>query len=410
MKSTYDGRTCDVVQLVRRLRAKDRLTIIGLMSGTSADGVSAAVCDVAGSGYDAEIQVRFHRTYSYPRDIRDAIFTLFDRKAATADIICRMNFVLGECFAEKAVQAICEAGLSRDEVDLIGSHGQTIFHSPALQQLCGYSSKSTLQVGEPTVIAGRTGIPTVADFRKADVVAGGEGAPLTPYLDLVLHRNQDLGRVFQNIGGIANLTYVPARASEDDLIAFDTGPGNMVIDAVVRHFTGGVETFDREGAIAARGSPDQWLLRSLLRHPFFARGWPKSTGREEFGERFSRGLLSRSLRHGLKWEDVVATVTELTVETIAGSYERIESRGKGIDEVYVSGGGAANRTIMDSLRRRVSPAKVFDYSLLGYPSEAKESMLMALLASEKIHGNPSNVPTATGAGRRVVLGELYIPA
>lgn len=410
MKSPSDRGASDIVQLVQRLRAKDPLMVIGLMSGTSADGVSAAICELAGSGPDTKIRVRFHKTYPYPSDLREAIFELFDRRTATADRICRMNFVLGECFAEKAVQVIADAGLSTREIDLVGSHGQTIFHSPASTELYGRSSRSTLQIGEPAVIAGRTGIPTVADFRKADMVVGGEGAPLMPYLDFVSHRDASHGRVFQNIGGIANLSYVPARAALDDVIAFDTGPGNMIIDAVVKHSTSGTETFDKDGEIAAGGCSDKRLLKSLLKHPFFMKGWPKSTGREEFGEHFSLRLLSSSSRRGMRWEDVVATVTELTVETIARCYERIESSGRRIDEVYVSGGGAANGTMMDSLKKRVSPVKVLDYGSLGYPSEAKESMLIALLTSENIRGQPSNVPSATGAARRVTLGQLCVPA
>ncbi|MDH5201187.1 MAG: anhydro-N-acetylmuramic acid kinase [Candidatus Bathyarchaeota archaeon] len=381
--------------------------VAGLISGTSADGVSAAVTEITGTSLGAGLRVLGFGTYSYPPELKEAVFELFHPETSTVDRICEMNFVLGEFFAECALRVIGECGLTPGEVDLIGSHGQTIHHLPGLKEVSGYSTRSTLQIGEAAVIAERTGIPTVADFRKADIAAGGEGAPLTPYLDLVLHRHPNRSRVLQNIGGIANLTYLPPGATADDVVAFDTGPGNMVIDAVVRHHTSRAREYDEDGRAAAKGEADAGLLGELLSHPYFARSPPKTTGREEFGEAFALDLIRRAGERGLGFEDTVATATALTVESIAGAYELLLPEGSKVDEVYVSGGGARNRFLMGALAERLDPTPVLEYDALGYPGEAKEAMLMALLASEHVMGTPANVPRATGARRAVVLGALY---
>jgi anhydro-N-acetylmuramic acid kinase len=389
------------------IRRKDRRRVVGLMSGTSADGVTAAVTEITGSGVDTRLKITGFRTYPYPPDLREAVFDLFNPETSTVDRICEMNFVLGEFFAECAVKAVEASGMNLGEVDLIGSHGQTIRHLPQPREAFGYSSRSTLQIGEAAVIARRTGVPTVADFRKADIAAGGQGAPLTPYLDFVLHRHPTRSRVLQNIGGIANLTYLLAGAGAEDVVAFDTGPGNMVIDAVVKHYTDGEFTFDEDGSIASGGSVDAQLLDELLSHPYFDRKPPKTTGREEFGEVFALRFLREARDRGLGFEDAVATATALTIETIARAYEGLLPEGSDIDEVYVSGGGAKNRFLMESLSSRLDPVPVLEYDDLGIPGEAKEALLMAVLANEHVSGNPANLPSATGARRAVVLGSLY---
>jgi anhydro-N-acetylmuramic acid kinase len=265
--------------------------------------------------------------------------------------------------------------------------------------------RSTLQIGEPAVIAERTMVPVVADFRKADIAAGGEGAPLTPYLDYILHRSPDRGRVLQNIGGIANLTYLPADAKLGDVVAFDTGPGNMVIDAVATRLAS--EPFDRDGRIAAKGKADQSLLEELMGHPYFARSPPKTTGREEFGGSYAAEFLRICGERGLGLEDAAATATALTVESIARAYEELLPEGGAIDEVYLSGGGAKNLFLAESLRERLDPIPVGLNDELGLPGDAKEAVLIAVLANEHLAGNPGNVPGATGARRPVVLGAFY---
>ncbi len=392
---------------IEGIRRKASRRIVGLISGTSADGVSAVVTEITGTGLKAEMRVLGFGTYPYPPELKEAVFELFRPETSTVDGICEMNFVLGEFFAGCALKVIGECGLTPGEVGLIGSHGQTIHHLPGLKMVSGYTTRSTLQIGEAAVIAKRTGIPTVADFRKADVAVGGEGAPLTPYLDLVLHRHPTRSRVLQNIGGIANLTYLPLGATADDVVAFDTGPGNMVVDAVVRHYTSRAREYDEYGRAAAKGTADAGLLDELLSHPYFAKSPPKTTGREEFGEAFALDFVRRAEEWGLGFEDAVATATALTVESIAEAYERLLPRGSMVDEVYVSGGGARNRFLMAALTDRLDPTPVLEYDALGYPGEAKEAMLMALLASEHVMGTPANIPKATGARRAVVLGALY---
>jgi anhydro-N-acetylmuramic acid kinase len=265
--------------------------------------------------------------------------------------------------------------------------------------------RSTLQVGEPAIIAERTGVPTVADFRKADVAAGGEGAPLTPYLDYIMHRHPTRSRILQNIGGIANLTYLPAAAKVEDVVAFDTGPGNMVIDAVVRHYTD--EAFDEDGGSAAKGCVNAELLEELLANPYFARRPPKTTGREEFGEPYASRVIREAERRDIGFEDLMATVTALTVESIARAYEGLLQSGGHVDEVYISGGGARNRYMMECLASRLKPVPVGESNLLGIPAESKEAVLMAVLANEHVMGNPANIPGATGARKAVVLGAMY---
>jgi len=387
------------------MREKETRRIIGLISGTSADGVSAVATEITGSGTSTKIRIIGFLTNPYPPELRRAVFELFTPETSTVDKVCAMNFVLGEFFAESALRLMDETGLEPSEFDLIGSHGQTIHHLPAQREVSGYVARSTLQIGEPSVIAERTGVPTVADFRKADVAAGGEGAPLTPYLDYIMHRHPTRSRILQNIGGIANLTYLPAAAKLDDVVAFDTGPGNMVIDAVVRHYTGG--GFDEDGSIAAKGHVDAQLLEDLLANPYFARHPPKTTGREEFGDQYASMVVREAERRDIGFEDLVATVTDLTVASIARAYEGLLPAGGRVDEVFVSGGGSRNSHMMERLASRLGPVPVKENDLLGIPAESKEAVLMAVLANEHVMGNPANVPRATGARKAVILGALY---
>jgi len=390
--------------IVQRLRLKQTRVVVGLMSGTSADGVTAAVAEITGTGVDTDVRLVAYRTYPYPAEVRERLFTLFGDGASGLSEASELNVIVGHLFADAAEAIIDEAGLDADGVDLVGSHGQTVWHQPELKEAAGHRYRSTMQIGEPAVIATRTGLPVVADFRKADVAAGGEGAPLTPYLDYVLHRSPTASRVLQNIGGIANLTYLPAGCGLDDLVAFDTGPGNMIIDAAAGRYAG--LSHDVDGALARSGKPDKALLETLLRHPYYGRKPPKSTGREVFGAGYASEVFSLADAKGLSSADTVATVTELTVESIAQAYEH-HLTGP-IDEVYVSGGGSKNPYLVERLRLRLA-APVHDYSRLGCPSEAKEALLMALLANEHLMGTPCNVQAATGAARMVVLGYLTLP-
>ncbi|MFH0850060.1 MAG: anhydro-N-acetylmuramic acid kinase [Candidatus Bathyarchaeota archaeon] len=385
----------------QRLRAKSSRRILGLMSGTSADGVTAALTEISGTGTTAKIRLTAYGTYPYPEEVSRRLFNLFTPGASTVRDVCEMNFVVGECFADAALRLLEDHGLSPEDVDAVGSHGQTVWHQPKAEPVAGIDAASTLQIGEPAVISMRTGLPVVADFRKADMAAGGQGAPLTPYLDYVLNKHPSKRIVLQNIGGIANLTYIPASASPGDVVAFDTGPGNMIIDAVARHYTGA--SHDVDGGLARSGVVHQELLTELLGHPYYSKRPPKTTGREMFGEQYAAEVMRRGEVMGLSPGDVAATITALTAETIADAYTRHLSGA--VDEVYVSGGGLRNPALMDELRDRLN-IHVRDYSELGFPGDAKESVLVALLANEHIMGTPCNLPSATGARQQVVLGSL----
>ena len=392
MKDRYD---------FQQLRATASRRILGLMSGTSADGVTAALAEISGTGAAAKIRLIAHGTYPYPEEVSRRIFNLFTPGASTVRDVCEMNFVVGECFADAALRLLEDHGLGPEDVDAVGSHGQTVWHQPTAEPIAGITAASTLQIGEPAVISMRTGLPVVADFRKADMAAGGQGAPLTPYLDYVLHRHPSKNIVLQNIGGIANLTYIPASASPGDVVAFDTGPGNMIIDAVARHYTGA--SHDVDGSLARTGAVHWGLLTDLLGHPYYRKAPPKTTGREEFGEQYTAEIIRRGELIELPPHDIAATVTALTAETIADAYTRHLTGA--VDEVYISGGGSRNPALMEDLRDKVN-APVCDYSELGFPGEAKEAVLVALLANEHIMGTPCNLPSATGARQQVVLGSL----
>jgi anhydro-N-acetylmuramic acid kinase len=381
------------------LSSKTYRAIIGLMSGTSADGVTACAVKIAGSYTQTEIKVLGSRTYPYSKELRAKIFELFDSRTATVDAICSMNFALGREFAKAAISLADSLSLSIDEVDLIGSHGQTVYHDPR------HTGGSSLQIGEPAVIAEMTGVNTISDFRKRDIAAGGEGAPLSPYVDFILFRGRR-GIALQNIGGIANLTYLPPACSEEEVIAFDTGPGNMIVDELVSNFTDGALAYDRDGSIALKGEVNKVLLEGLLSEPFFSRPPPKSTGRELFGTRYVERLLHAAGQRGLKKEDLIATATMLTVETMAKAYEEFVLKEGPLDIIYLAGGGAKNRAMVNWLGRRLPDVPMEQFDALGIPSEAREAAYMAVLANEFLMGHASNLPSATGAKRKVILGTL----
>jgi len=307
----------DFIEKISKIRQKSERKIVGLMSGTSADGITAALVKVRGNYTSTKVSLIKYNTYPYDREIREKIFELFDLNKSNSEKICEMNFLLGELLANATMKLVNEAGLNIKDIDLIASHGQTIYHAPKGRIV----KKSTLQIGELAVIAERTGITTVGDFRKRDVAAGGDGAPLVPYVDFILFRSKTKNLVIQNIGGIANLTFLPADCSEDEVIAFDTGPGNMVIDYLVLKFTEGKLTYDINGEIASRGNVSKKLLDYFMEMEYFKRPPPKSTGREMFGPSFSEEFALVGEKYGLRKEDIIATATAFTVETIVRAYE-----------------------------------------------------------------------------------------
>lgn len=366
------------------------------MSGTSVDGIDAALVRLKPGGR-VDFSLEAFITFPYAPKDRAAILRLCERGKADVQDICVMNFRLGELFAEAVLELLEDAGVSPEEVDVIGSHGQTIWHIPG---------RATLQIGEPAVIAQRTGIVTVADFRPADIAAGGQGAPLVPYLDEILFGGSSLTTAVQNIGGIGNVTVVGGRAAAVPWMAFDTGPGNMVIDAVVEAVTGGAATFDAGGMMAARGVVQESLLHELMQHPYFRERPPKTTGRELFGREFSHRLLQENR---FAPEDLVATVTAFTAESISDQYRRFILPYTGrIDRVIVGGGGSHNTTLLKMIGERVG-CPVYVHEDFGLSSDAKEAVAFALMAHAALCRKGNNVPRATGARRRVVLGKIVYP-
>jgi anhydro-N-acetylmuramic acid kinase len=349
------------------------MRVAGLISGTSVDGIDVAVVDI-GDG----IHVVATATVPYPPEVRDAILSVSNAATHTGTI-ARLNFLLGELFAE----ALQKTGVPLETIELIGSHGQTIFHEGEPVEFLGRKIASTLQIGEAAVIAARTGIETIADFRPGDLAAGGKGAPLVPFLDYRLFRHPELARIALNIGGIANITVIPAAAKAADVIAFDTGPGNMVMDALA-------PPFDRDGKRARAGQVNAALLDRLLTDPYYHRDPPKSCGREQYGEEFLHET-------GID----IATATELTARTIALAIERYSNT----REVIVSGGGAHNGYLMERLSVLVR-ARVTTTAEFGIGVDTKEAVLFALLAYQTFHGRAGNLPSATGARKAVILGKI----
>ena len=374
------------------------------MSGTSADGIDAAVVEVGWPPtLDISRSVRLHtRPYS-PRE-REALFALFETKQATVEDVCAMNFAIGEWFAEAALGAIAAAGRSPREIDLIGSHGQTIFHAPP----GGPLPASTLQIGEPSVIAERTGITTVGDFRVRDMAAGGHGAPLVSYVDALLFGHPTETRAVLNLGGIANVTVLPPAAAGKSAapIAFDTGPANMVLDWLASEVSGGEQRFDGGGRLASAGHANESLLAELMSDPYFAAPPPKTTGRERFGAAFARSLLERARARGLRDEDALATALALTVESVARGIEASALTHGEVTEVIAGGGGTQNPALVAALRRRLPGARLSVHEDHGLSSQAKEAVSFAILAVAAVRGEPNTVASCTGARNPVVMGKI----
>ncbi|HEX7358854.1 MAG TPA: anhydro-N-acetylmuramic acid kinase [Bryobacteraceae bacterium] len=377
------------------------MRIAGIMSGTSLDGIDVAIVDITGSGFRAKINVLTSHSVPYPRRIREALFAVSNTSAQTGDI-SRLNFLLGELYAEALEETAERAQIPLESVKLIGCHGQTIFHEGQSTQYLGKKVTSTFQIGESSVITERTGIDVISNFRERDVAAGGKGAPLVPYLDYMLIRHRGRGRVAVNIGGIANLTAIPPNTNSDRVIAFDTGPGNIVIDQLVTRITQGAQTYDRDGVMAAAGEVDPKLLAKLLRDKYFRQKPPKTAGREQYGTEYVSKLLDTELSS----EDLIATATALTAESIAVSVRNFVMTDMRVDEIFVSGGGTHNATLMQNLRKAMDPIPVMETTEVGLDVDAKEAIAFAVLAYETAHSRPSNIPMATGANRAVVLGKI----
>jgi anhydro-N-acetylmuramic acid kinase len=382
--------------------------LVGLMAGTSLDGVDAALVRVAGPATAPRVRLLEFIPAPYSPGVRRRVLRVAAGHPVPAGEISQLNFLLGALFADAAIEVCRKAGITTRRLAGIGTHGQTIFHQGNATAEAGHKIGSTFQIAEPAVIAEGTGAMVVANFRTADMAAGGQGAPLVPLVDYLLLRDGKQGTVALNIGGISNVTVIPAGAAVEDVYGFDTGPGNMIMDVLVRTFTRGRRHYDQNGRMAARGEVLEDLLAHALRYPFFRKQPPKSAGREQFGEEFvKRVFLSRF--PGVRAEDLLRTANELTAATIAGALRRFVFPRTSIARLVVSGGGAHNQLLVRRISEMLPEIKVMTSDVFGLPVDAKEAVAFAILADRTLHGLPGNLPAVTGARKAVVLGSVSRP-
>ena len=414
------------------------MLVLGMMSGTSADGIDVALARISGAPPHLNAKLLGHTSVKFPPALRKEILRVAEQQPITAGALSQLDFRLGELFADAAIAACRRFRVSSKRIALIGSHGQTIFHQGEPVNFWGQPTASTLQIGEPAIIAARTGITTVGDFRPADIALGGQGAPLVPYVDYLLYGHPKLGRVSLNLGGIANITVIPAAAKAQQVFAFDTGPANMLIDALVSQFTHGRQRFDKNARFACQGQSIPALLDHLLRDPYLKLAPPKSTGREYFGHAYLNKILALGRRHRAKPNDLIRAATIFTALSIIDALNRFVLPKTKVHQLIVSGGGVHNPLILAQLAAGLAgPAfdissaplvgaqhaaplrgssvavrhlEIISSSSLGIPEDAKEAFAFALLAYETFHQRPANIPSATGARGPVILGKIsYAP-
>jgi anhydro-N-acetylmuramic acid kinase len=377
------------------------MLVIGLMSGTSADGVDVALCDITGAPDLLNAGIIAGETFPYDARLRQRILDSCDRQTSRIDQIAQLNVDIAEAFVI-AINAFCEQHqINLADVDLIGSHGQTVWHNV----LADGRVSASLQIGEASVLAERTGITTISNMRARDIAAGGQGAPLTGYVDWLLLRHPEHWRAIQNIGGMGNVTFLPPLNNrEHQPIAFDTGPGNALIDTAMAHFTDNKLTYDKDGEFASQGRINEDCLSELLQHAYFQRGYPKTTGRELFGTEAALSLIKQAQSRGLNQYDITATLTALTATNIADAYQRFAPAR--IDEVILGGGGQHNPVMVNLIKEFVAPAIVRTHEDLGISSDYKEALVFAVLAYETWHGRPGTLPSLTGADHATILGQI----
>lgn len=388
------------------LQSKDEKRVIGLMSGTSMDGIDAALVKIKGHGLHTQWELMAFTVLPYPAELRTELLDLATAEFWPANRIVRLNVIVAEFFARAALNVVQKANISFSDVDLIGSHGQTLRHLPHPENNFDVPIRATSQIGEPCVIADRCQTITIGDFRAADMAADGTGAPLVPYTDFLMLRSKSLNRGFLNIGGIANITVLPQNANIDDVRAFDTGPGNMILDALTMHFFD--KPYDASGALAAKGTVSKPMLSHLLEHEYFRIEPPKATGRIQFGEGYVQKLIADAQVYKLMPVDILATATELVAMSIYNAYRDFIAPEVQLDELIIGGGGPFNLTLMDSLKKHFSNCRIMKCEDVGLSSEAKEAVSFAILANETIAENPTNICRVTGARAQKILGKICL--
>lgn len=391
---------------LNKLQNKKKKLVIGLMSGTSIDGIDAALVEIRGSGLNSKVKQLHFKTYRYPNGLKELILKNSNRETSNVEEICRLNFLVGKLFAKAAIKLCKDYGIDINKVDLIGSHGQTIHHLPQKVRMFGEEIKATLQIGDPSVIAKVTGVPTVGDFRIGDMALSGEGAPLVPYFDFVMFRSEKISRALLNIGGISNITLLKKNCTVDDVIAFDTGPGNMMIDYLMKKFFN--QKFDRNGRVALSGKVNQSLFDRIFEKDNFVKiKPPKSTGRELYNQNFVESILKEF--PSLKYEDIITTFTEYTAFATYFNYKNFLEKKSNITELLVSGGGSNNKYIMKSLQKYFGASvKVQKLECDFMDVNSKEAVCFALFANETISEIPINIPSVTGASSKTILGKICL--
>lgn len=385
---------------------KNEKLVVGIMSGTSVDGIDVALVRIVGHAEVTKTELIAFENYPFSNKIRELIFELFELSSSNVKAISQMNFLLGELYTQ-AVFKICEqTGVQIEEIDLIGCHGQTIYHHPEVELIDGINVSSTLQIGEGSVIAKKTGIITINDFRVGDMALGGLGAPLVPYPEFLLYRSNEKHIALQNIGGIGNVTILPKGCTLEEVYAFDTGPGNMVMDGIVHHLTQGQQSYDINGEMGAKGQVDEAFLATLLEDSYFKLVPPKTTGREYFGKEYVEAFIKAGRARGLSDEDLVCNATALTAKSIALAYQLFVKHP--IDQLIIGGGGSYNQTLINMIKTEFIGTSVLTQEEFGLNSDAKEAIAFAILANEIIHSQPSNVPSVTGALYPTLLGKIIL--
>ncbi len=390
---------------LQKLISKDEFLCVGMMSGTSMDGVDAALVRMTADTRAPEIELRSFESCPYPGELKDSLMELACGHECTAEEIAKLDTGVAVAFAGSFFELCRAADVDSTVIDFIGSHGQTVAHVPP-ETGAGGAIAGTLQLGPPGMIAALTGITTIGDFRVSDIALGGQGAPLAPYVDYLLRRSAKKSRIILNIGGIANLTYLPKGCKPEEILAFDTGPGNLVIDALFRALYPGAGGYDRAGEKALSGRPSHELIDMFMSFPYFEKVPPKSAGHREFGSSFAWEFLSRGREKGLKRDDVLSSAAALTVRSIKEAIEGFVSPRGAIDQVFVCGGGARNRAIVGVLEEKLRPAEVRPIDDLGIPADAKEAVDFAILARETLLSRRNVIASATGASKETILGTI----
>lgn len=388
------------------LKQKEKRLVIGLMSGTSADGIDAVLTEISGYGKEIKVKQLDFLFMPFERQIQEQIIRMGEGSFGGSEEICRMSNLLGNLYAEACLNLCRQAGVEPDKIDLVGNHGQTVWHMPAEEEYLGHRVTGTLQIGEDARIAEALGCPVIGDFRVRDMAAGGLGAPLVPYTEYLLYRRADKTVALQNIGGIGNVTVLPKDCRPDQVIAFDTGPGNMVMDALTIKLTKGKQTYDEDGRLAAAGRVSDILLRRLLEDPYLEKNPPKTTGREYFGKRYTEELIDFAIARGISLINCLATATRFTAESIALGIGKFSPEKP--DILIVGGGGSRNPVLMGHLKDCLQECRVMTGEEAGYNSDSKEAVAFAVLANEALGGMANNLPSVTGAAHPVIMGKISL--